>query len=640
MDLKSEKTLAPTGRCSRAVAFGRDYFHAISGTNSCSLNHSETESIHAHSWDRPPWSTERDDEDIIQADCTAQSTLFLTTRGQVFQTGTLHGKVHPQPVPITIPLPLKCVQIACGRHFCLGRMEGGLAVVSWGAGHFGQLGLGGGDEHHHVVAFSTQPTVIERLLPHIIGSPVRQVAAGDWHALALTDSGRIWAWGANRNLQCGRKPPKASPQQQQPQAPTVTRPLPVSFDIPARQIAAGRSHSVALTQQGVYCWGSSNHGQCGNSVRKVTGVAPPRKVDGLGELAIQQIAAGGDHTVALTTGGRIFTWGCGSEGQLGLGPAVPSQCKPRLVADLDFVAISAGQEWKQQQRNSDERNDSQHFLQNVPTISSVYAGDAYTAAISTTGHVYIWGSNDAGQIGIPKPSKLPFKDGYFDSDLSASGRTTSLRDLHVQTFDSTHNVLLPLRLDSIRHLRVQRLACGPNHLWCLGHERSTDDCKEVGKTLYEVQEVSRASKLQRARRSLEAKARRSIVPLDGDFTETSCEEDMSEVTHSVTALCNASERFNDDDTEVHFTRTDVTSSTIFEKEGVQQQEEDTVIATTPAVSSTTPKSRQGILRRFSLRRILQRMASGKSWDKERSADSEGAHRNRRRSRRSSRRSSL
>ena len=29
------------------------------------------------------------------------------------------------------------------------------------------------------------------------------------------------------------------------------------------------------------------------------------------------VAAGGDHTVAVTAGGRLYTWGAGGKGQLG-----------------------------------------------------------------------------------------------------------------------------------------------------------------------------------------------------------------------------------------------------------------------------------------------------------------------------------
>lgn len=59
---------------------------------------------------------------------------------------------------------------------------------------------------HGQLTYTSKPLIIERLLPHnnVEGSLVISIAAGDWHNLALTESGTVWAWGCNRNLQCGR----------------------------------------------------------------------------------------------------------------------------------------------------------------------------------------------------------------------------------------------------------------------------------------------------------------------------------------------------------------------------------------------------------------------------------------------------
>jgi alpha-tubulin suppressor-like RCC1 family protein len=373
-----------SSKSSKAVAFGRNYFHALAGggggseaaapapttgtattttTDSnkkpslAALDESLISSAGKGAADnnRPlPWvdlSLDGDDEqsDVVQADASAQSTVFLTSSGKVYQTGTIHGHVYSSPTRVTIPLPLPAIQVSCGRHFCVALMRGGV-VVSWGAGHFGQLGIGasadgGGldnsasaaDSQHASAAasltFTATPVVVERLLPHIIGSPVLKLAAGDWHALALTQSGRVWAWGSNRSYQCGRKPSSSNTT-----APTLTAPLPVPMDGTVADIAAGRSHSVALLSPGpsgsplaglsslappiagqVYAWGASQYGQCGILRRAGSGVVPPRMVEGLAEVTIERVAAAGNHNLALTSGGRVFGWGSSSEGELGLG---------------------------------------------------------------------------------------------------------------------------------------------------------------------------------------------------------------------------------------------------------------------------------------------------------------------------------
>jgi hypothetical protein len=110
--------------------------------------------------------------------------------------------------------------------------------------------------------------------------------------------------------------------------------------------------------------------------------------------------------------------------------------------------------------------------------------------------------SDAGQLGIRKPPVVPIKDSFVQSPKT----TSTNRDLHVQTFDSSHNVLLPIRLDAVRDMFVQHVACGPNHLWCVGNKRTlAQQNMTVGKTLYEMQEEQRMHKLQRARDSLLSK---------------------------------------------------------------------------------------------------------------------------------------
>lgn len=240
------------------------------------------------------WSADADakdtDESVVTSiACSAQSTLFLTRSGKLYQTGMLHGRLYTRPQNIRLQVPLKCVQIAAGRHFCLARLEGGRAVLSFGAGHFGQLGVvmtsssrGSGksgteddDEEdddatptnaNAPITFTHTPVVIERLLPQVTGSPCASIAAGDWHALALTETGRVWAWGANRMHQCGRRSATPANQSGGGGAPTIVAPLPVTLEsdrdengegmrrpnrsssreLKVLQISAGKAHSAAV----------------------------------------------------------------------------------------------------------------------------------------------------------------------------------------------------------------------------------------------------------------------------------------------------------------------------------------------------------------------------------------------------------
>jgi len=134
----------------------------------------------------------------------------------------------------------------------------------------------------------------------------------------------------------------------------------------------------------------------------------------------------------------------------------------------------------------------EHSLASVPTIQSVYACGCSSAALSSSGHVYVWGSNDANNLGlrIPHPSRLP----YWELGCSPPRQPNNERLLEVKTFDSQHNVLLPRRLEALVQMHIEQIIIGPGHMWHLGQARGNDDHGSentgiIERTLFEVQHM-------------------------------------------------------------------------------------------------------------------------------------------------------
>ncbi|CAL62346.1 Conserved hypothetical protein, putative regulator of chromosome condensation [Herminiimonas arsenicoxydans] len=134
-----------------------------------------------------------------------------------------------------------------------------------------------------------------------------------------------------------------------------------------RNIAAGEQHTCAVTDAGgVKCWGLNDQGQLGDN--STTSRMIPVDVAGLGS-GVSSINAGRAHTCAIAAG-ALKCWGENIYGQLGDNSATQRN------APVDVAGLGSG-------------------------VASVSAGHSHNCAITTSGAVKCWGWNAAGQLGIP-----------------------------------------------------------------------------------------------------------------------------------------------------------------------------------------------------------------------------------------------
>lgn len=123
------------------------------------------------------------------------------------------------------------------------------------------------------------------------------------------------------------------------------------------------------TAGGVQCWGNNEHGQLGDGT--TTQRLTPVDVRGL-MSGVSAIAAGAEHTCALTTTGGVKCWGTNEAGQLGNGAG--GQGNDRSVP-VDVLGLTSG-------------------------VSAIAAGGLHTCAlIQGAGGIKCWGYNGLGQLG-------------------------------------------------------------------------------------------------------------------------------------------------------------------------------------------------------------------------------------------------
>ncbi|HEX7167567.1 MAG TPA: RHS repeat-associated core domain-containing protein, partial [Acidimicrobiales bacterium] len=132
-------------------------------------------------------------------------------------------------------------------------------------------------------------------------------------------------------------------------------------------VAAGADHTLALTENGtVWAWGRNDDGQLGNGSSADSPV--PVQVSGLTDVVA--ISAGSYHSLAVRSNGELYAWGQNSDAQLGFGyiDYIPHVTPARVTG--------------------------------IPAVASVAGGGMHSLAVTTGGLAYAWGYNDVGAIGV------------------------------------------------------------------------------------------------------------------------------------------------------------------------------------------------------------------------------------------------
>jgi regulator of chromosome condensation len=216
---------------------------------------------------------------------------------------------------------------------------------------------------------SPRPTPIPTLPPYSIC----QIACGTDHVLALSTTGRVYAWGNGQQFQMGRRVIERSRANG-----LIPRPLALTK---IRLIGAGSYHSFAVNTAGeTFAWGLNQYGQCGvGGGEDGSSITTPTLVEALKGHDIIWIGGGEHHSLALTRTGNLLSWGRLDINQLGFpqsslpAGALP-QPKPRY---LPVPTIIPG----------------------IPLMKFATCGTHHNIAISTSGDTYSWGYGESWQVG-------------------------------------------------------------------------------------------------------------------------------------------------------------------------------------------------------------------------------------------------
>ena len=273
-------------------------------------------------------------------------------------------------------------------------------LFSFGHGGKGQLG-------HGDAAIQLQPKQVKALAKErVVG-----VAAGMAHSLVLTAEGALFSFGHGMLSQLGH-------------SDTTNQPRPKQLVALAKErvvsMAAGMSHSLVLTTKGaLFSFGYAMYGQLGHGDN--TSQQWPKRVAVLAKERIVSVAAGTFHSLALTAEGTLFSFGWGQYGQLGHGDAT-DQLQPKRVLALakeKVVGVAAGSSHSLALTaggalfsfghgangalghgdTADQRRPKRVAALSKERVVSVAAGTYHSQALTAEGALFSFGGGWHGQLG-------------------------------------------------------------------------------------------------------------------------------------------------------------------------------------------------------------------------------------------------
>jgi alpha-tubulin suppressor-like RCC1 family protein len=333
------------------------------------------------------------------------------------------NSTSPFPFPQLIPGDLRFRLVTGGQYHSCGVTLAGVGYC-WGNNVDGRLGNGGG---------------LATVLPAPVSTPVtfQALQAGRLHSCGVDLAQHVWCWGYDGDGEAGV--PGFQP------GSVVDDPTVVVGDPAVRTVATGGQHTCAVTVGGaVVCWGYNVAGQLGD------GTAGPSRANpvavGLNARTDPAVifpspdpdfplppgpflAAGYDHTCAISSGGPTACWGLNQDGQLGDGTVAQRNAPTTVAGGHTFAAVTAGfrhtcaldtngAAWCWGSNTFGQLGDGTTTSAQTPvavsgglTFAYIKAGDLSTCGITSAGVAYCWGDNEYGQLGVgdTEPSSVPVK---------------------------------------------------------------------------------------------------------------------------------------------------------------------------------------------------------------------------------------
>ncbi|KAM5182363.1 regulator of chromosome condensation [Mantella aurantiaca] len=288
-------------------------------------------------------------EKVVQVSAGDSHTAALTEDGRVFLFGSFRdnngviGLLEPMKksaFPIQVKIDAPVVKIASGNdHLVMLTADGNLYTS--GCGEQGQLGR----VPERFTNRGGRKGLERLLIPQCIRLKVKgcgrvafqDVFCGAYFTFAVSKEGHVYGFGLSNYHQLGTKTTSSC---FAPKNLTAFKNSTKSW----MGFSGGQHHTVCLDSEGnAYSLGRAEYGRLGlgeNAEEK----SEPTLIPGLPKIA--SVACGASVSYAVSQNGRVFSWGMGTNQQLGTGEEddlwSPFEMTGKQLENRDVLSVSSG----------------------------------------------------------------------------------------------------------------------------------------------------------------------------------------------------------------------------------------------------------------------------------------------------------
>ena len=284
---------------------------------------------------------------FVNTPMAAESETAYGGKAVVYTWGTTgrvpclgHSKVDAEgvaPFPVAVAIGRRWataepIGVAAGENASACVLADG-ALLVWGAGRGGRLGLGHTDDvprPTRVEAWEGADSWRDVVVSTVAIGQAHMVAAGV-RAEDGTKVAYAWGKGLHGALGAGSTDDACTPRLVRTRDGEVLQGV--------IQVCAGYAASMAVTEAGeLFTWGYGQHGKTGHGSNEDEMYA--KRVEGLAGEEVVSAAMGTLCAGAVTADGGCYTWGYGKYGNLGLGSRTSFSLPQRVEAPVGMTKLA------------------------------------------------------------------------------------------------------------------------------------------------------------------------------------------------------------------------------------------------------------------------------------------------------------